>query len=97
MDEKTWKKLRCVVCPVTVLTEEAFTYDIPEGKLLTNIVVESDDNQTLDIGTTLGGTDIANGDALTGGTPLTYTTAIYGGTIYVDGPSSTTTFKFYLR
>lgn len=96
-----WKKIlrrvNCAFCPVTVLSDEDSTYEIPDGRLVDRIVVTSEDNQTISIGTTLAGTEIANAQALTGGSYLTFSTAVYGGTLYFHGHTTETTFKIYLR
>lgn len=96
-DKEIKRALRCISCNQTVIADDTFVFDIPTGRLLDQIVVSSDANQTLIIGTTLAGTQIANSVALTGGIPVVFTTALYEGTVYITGPMTTTSFKFYLR
>lgn len=92
---RRWK--RCVSCTTTSTSDTDFSYEVPDGKLLDNIVVLSDTNQTLDIGTTPAGTEIVGAESVTGGTPLVISTAEYEKTIYITGVSGLLTVKFYLR
>lgn len=93
-----FKKLkRCVVCTTTILAEDDIYFEVPEGRLLDNIVLISDANQTLDIGTTPSGTEIASSESLVAGTPLIVSVSEYGSTIYITGITDPTTVKFYIR
>jgi hypothetical protein len=95
--EKVKKALSCATCPRKVSAVADFEFDIPETKLLDNIVVESATGQTINIGTTPAGTQIAAASVISAGVPRVYSVALFGGMIYVTGVTGPIEVRFYLR
>ncbi len=95
--EKVKRALNCASCPRKVTAVDDFSFDIPETKLIDNIVIESAVNQTIDIGTTPAGTEIAAAELITAGVPTVLSVALFGGAIYITGVTDTIEVRFYLR
>ena len=78
-----------------------FTIAIPAKKLLRDIVIDPTTAQTINIGTTAGGTDILNAEAVPvgGGTsnPFGFNKWFSAaGTLYITGLTADTYFKFFI-
>lgn len=78
---------------ITLLADGS--YNMPQGAIITGIIVDAPNDFLLNIGTTAGGNDIANEVAVTGGKPEPITLLIYAKTaktIYLSGINASTDF-----
>ena len=87
--------------PVTLsVTGSSTSYTIAAGMLLTAIVIIGDTNQTIDIGTSAGGTDITEDFVCVGGeAAMLGSINLYSGpgkTIYFSNLTGSNTIKIYL-
>lgn len=83
----------------TVTTATA-TVSVPAGKWMVGFAVQSTVGQTVTAGTTLGGKNIADAEAVTANTPTTFFQLLYGGTagatVYFSGLTGTVNLNFLI-
>lgn len=89
------------MAPITITTSaSSYTYEVPAGKLLDAIVILGDMDQTIDIGTSMGGTEIVEDYATAANLPATLSSALlYAPTatnIYFSNLAGNNTIKVYL-